>query len=332
MPTRPTIRGLSHLTTRSGLAGVLLALLCGAAQGASTGAAPEPLRPLPQASGADPARAALGRALFYDVRLSRDTTQSCASCHQARHAGADPRPLSPGAGGVAGRYNTPTVYNSTHNFRQTWTGRHSSLDALLDHVISRPAGLATTWDVVAARLTGDAGIEARFERVYGAAVAPGLLKDALGHYLRSLQTPSRFDRYLRGDASAISSDEKTGYAKFKSFGCASCHQGINVGGNMFQKFGALRPLAPGAPMGADLGRFEVTGRASDRHLFRVPSLRNVALTAPYFHNGAVATLDEAVEVMFKYQLGRTVLKSDRDYIVRFLHTLSAEELPPGAPP
>jgi cytochrome c peroxidase len=101
---------------------------------------------------------------------------------------------------------------------------------------------------------------------------------------------------------------------------------------MFQKFGAMRPLAPGAAIGQDLGRFEVTGRASDRHLFRVPSLRNVALTAPYFHNGSVATLDEAVEAMFKYQLGRTVLKSDREFIVRFLHTLSGEQLPAGAPP
>ena len=193
--------------------------------------------------------------------------------------------------------------------------------------------LATTWELVAARLLGDAGLNARFQRVYGQDVAALLVKDALSHYLASLVTPSRFDRYLRGDHNAISADEKAGYAKFKGFGCVACHQGINVGGNMYQKFGVMRELAPGAPVGRDPGRFELTGREADRHMFRVPSLRNVALTAPYFHNGAVATLEEAVDAMFKYQLGRSASAQDKQQIIRFLGSLSGEQMPPpGALP
>ena len=150
---------------------------------------------------------------------------------------------------------------------------------------------------------------------------------------RSLTTPSRFDRYLRGERQALTADEKAGYARFKSYGCVSCHQGINVGGNMYQKFGAMRDMAPGASMALDPGRYEVTGREADRHMFRVPGLRNVALTAPYFHNGSVATLDEAVDAMFKYQLGRSAPAGDKELILRFLHTLSGEQIPPpGAKP
>ncbi len=293
----------------------------------------EPIRPLPLSSGANRARAALGRVLFHDLRLSRDNNQSCASCHLLARGGADTRALSLGAGGIANRFNTPTVYNSTLNFRQTWTGRHSTIDGLLDHVISRPSGLASTWEIVASRLSGDKAMTAHFSSVYGDEVNPALLKDALGQYLKSLTTPSRFDRYLRGDKAAISVDEKAGYARFKSFGCVSCHQGINVGGNMYQRFGAMREPAAGAGIAADQGRFDLTGRESDRRMFRVPSLRNVALTAPYFHNGSVATLDDAVEAMFKYQLGRDASPEDKALVVRFLHTLSAEKPPAdGAKP
>ena len=288
----------------------------------------EPIRPLPQSSGANPARAAIGRMLFHDVRLSRDNNQSCASCHQLERGGADSRALSLGAAGVANRYNTPTVYNSTFNFRQSWTGRHSTIDGLLDHVITRPNGLASSWDMVATRLSGDARLGQHFNAAYGNDVTPAMLKDALGHYLKSLTTPSRFDRYLRGDKAALTSEEKSGYAKFKSFGCVSCHQGINVGGNMFQRFGAMREPAPGAAIAVDQGRFNLTGRESDRRMFRVPSLRNVELTAPYFHNGSVATLEEAVDAMFKYQLGRDASAADKDLVLRFLKTLSGEKLPP----
>ena len=316
---------------------LVVSLLCLAGAGAAASAAQpllaEPIRPLPVASGADPVRAKLGRALFHDLRLSRDNNQSCASCHQLAKGGADKLPLSRGPGGLAGARNTPTIYNSTLNFRQSWTGRHSTIDGLLDHAMGSPSGAIGNWELVASRLTGDPAMGARFSVVYGNDVSANLIKDALGNYLKSLTTPSRFDRYLRGDKAAISADEQAGYARFKSYGCVSCHQGINVGGNMYQKFGAMRDMAPGASMAIDPGRFEVTGREADRHMFRVPGLRNVALTAPYFHNGSVATLDEAVDAMFKYQLGRSAPAADKELILRFLHTLSGEQIPPpGAQP
>ncbi len=287
----------------------------------------EPIRPLPTAHGVDAQRAALGRTLFHDQRLSRDNARSCASCHQPGKGGADGQPLAAGPSGLRARFNTPTVYNSSFNVRQGWTGRHSGIDGLLEHVLAAPGG-GSAWELVATRLAGDAALGARFQAVYGSDVSAELLKDALDSYLRTLVTPSRFDRYLRGDKAALSTEEKLGYAKFKSFGCVSCHQGINVGGNMYQKFGAMRPLAPGAAIGADPGRFAHTGKEADRQLFRVPSLRNVAETAPYFHNGSVATLEEAVDAMVKYQLGRTATTADRALLVRFLQTLSGEVLPP----
>lgn len=288
----------------------------------------EPIRPLPMASGADPARAALGRTLFHDLRLSRDNTQSCASCHQLARGGADSKPLSAGPGGMPTRFNTPTVYNSSLNFRQMWTGSNDSIEGLLDHVFSPAASKESAWELVAARLIGDDDIGARFQRAYGSDISAARVKDALGQYLQSLATPSRFDRYLRGELGAISADEKDGYAKFKAYGCVACHQGVNVGGNMYQKLGAMRELAPEVRRARTLGRYEVTRREADRYMLRVPSLRNVALTAPYFHNGAVATLEEAVDAMFKYQLGRTASQQDRQQIVRFLHTLSGEKMPP----
>lgn len=289
----------------------------------------EPIRPLPSRTAVDPARAALGRALFHDLRLSRDNTQSCASCHQLQHGGADPRPLSLGPGGLPMLRNTPSIYNSNFNFSQAWTGSYSGIGGVLDHVMGVTDAVPSAWDIVVSRLTGDQLMGERFKRVYGDDVRADLVQDALASYVKSLVTPSRFDRYLRGDKHALSADEKSGYAKFKSYGCVSCHQGINVGGNLYQKFGAMRELGKDAPIAADLGRFALTRREGDRHMFRVPSLRNVALTAPYFHNGSVATLDEAVGAMFKYQLGRDAPSGDQQLIVRFLQALNGEQLPPA---
>ena len=310
---------------------VFLFALGGARAAQSQALLAEPIRPLPLQHGADQTRAALGRALFHDARLSSDKGQSCASCHQLERGGADAKALSTGADGKPTRFNTPTVYNTVFNFRQSWTGSHSTIDGLLEHVVG-PAGAKATWELVASRLAGTA-LGNQFARVYGNEAGAAQVKDAMSQYLLMLSTPSRFDRYLRGERNAISSDEKLGYARFKSYGCVSCHQGINVGGNMYQKFGAMRELAPGAGMAADLGRYQVTRRETDRFMFRVPGLRNVALTAPYFHNGSVATLEEAVDAMFKYQLGRQAPTQDKELILRFLRTLSGETMPPpGAMP
>ncbi len=159
------------------------------------------------------------------------------------------------------------------------------------------------------------------------------VKNAIAEFERTLLTPgSRFDRHLRGDATALSAEEKAGYLKFKSYGCISCHQGVNIGANLFQRMGVIGDYFAdrGNITKADLGRFNVTGQESDRHVFKVPGLRNVALTAPYFHDGSARTLEEAVEVMAKYQLGRPLPPGDLADIVRFLHTLTGE-LEGGAP-
>lgn len=283
----------------------------------------EPLRPLPLRSEADPARAALGKRLYFDVRLSGSGRHSCASCHDLNRGGADGRPLAVPIDGKGGAFNTPSIYNSVFNFRQSWIGRPVSLDRLPEHVDGG------SWEAILGRLGADSALDAQFRDVYDEAISVAAARDALGHYLRSLVTPARFDRYLRGDNAALSDDEKAGYARFKSYGCVACHQGINAGGNMFARLGVLRPL-PGA---TGLGRFQLTGQDADRAVYRVPSLRNVALTAPYFHDGSVASLEEAVDLMFTYQLGRSAPRQDKELIIRFLGSLSGERLPPpGAAP
>lgn len=289
----------------------------------------EPLWPLPPTVQLDVRKVDLGRQLFVDVRFAQDDSVSCASCHDFRHGGADPRFRSVGAHGALSGANAPSVFNSGFNFRQTWNGSAASLEEFLDRLIKNPKVFDSNWDEVLGKLRRDASLAARFAAIYPDGITRANVIDATATYTRSLVTPSRFDRYLRGDAQAISADELQGYMKFKRYGCVACHQGINVGGNMFQKFGVMGDYFAqrGNVTPADQGRFAVTARESDRHVFKVPSLRNVALTAPYFHDGSAPTLEAAVEVMFRYQLGRTAPKEDKALIVKFLGTLTGESQP-----
>ena len=166
-----------------------------------------------------------------------------------------------------------------------------------------------------------------FNASYANGIKSETIKEAIATFERSLITPnSRFDRFLRGDRGSLTDEEKDGYGLFKSYGCASCHQGMNAGGNIFQKFGVMGNYFAdrGKETKADLGRFNATGDQADRHVFKVPSLRNIALTAPYFHDGSASSLEEAVEVMSKYQLGRRLPPEDVARIVAFLKTLSGE--------
>ena len=297
---------------------VLIATMRGASAAPVMPLSDEPLLPLPASLGADPVRAAIGKRMFHDVRLSPDQRTSCATCHNLQRGGADGQARAIGPDGKPRMFNTPSIYNSHFNVRQSWVGRRVDVDNLPAH-----AGFGDNWPAVAARVRGS-------ERREGEIVDPDAA-DALGHYLRTLLTPSRFDRYLRGDAQALSADEKAGYGHFKRYGCVACHQGVNVGGNMFARLGAMRDY-PGLALSiAGQGRFLHTGREEDRYVFRVPALRNVALTAPYLHDGSVATLDEMVELMFRYQLGRSAAPHDKAQIVQFLHTLTGEAIaPPGA--
>lgn len=313
-----------------------VALLSGGPAHAESGRTPmsdEPIRPLPDSIEFDRNKVALGKRLFFDPRFSRNNKLSCASCHDFSKGGADGRARSPGVDGRLGPFNSPTVFNTAFNFRQLWSGKAESLEDQIDMAIVNPKVFDSSWDAILGKLRKDAALASEFRAVYPDGLNRKNVTDAVAVFERSLVTPSRFDAYLRGNPDAISAEEKLGYAKFKSYGCIACHQGMNVGGNMFQVFGVIRPY-PGNGGGsheADLGRYQVTGRDIDRNVFKVPSLRNVARTAPYFHNASARTLEEAVDVMFRYQLGRTAPQEDKALIVKFLHALNGD-VPPHALP
>jgi cytochrome c peroxidase len=295
---------------------------------ATTAAAQEPLLPLPAVSAQDPERVELGWKLFSDTRFAKDNSVACVSCHSAEHGGADERRYSLGAGGAAGAVNAPSVWNASLNFRQQWAGGASSLEDVVGLVLANPAVFNSNWDELLAKLSRDAALRRDFKHAYPDGLTRATVIDALVSYQRTLLTPSRFDRYLQGDAKAISQDELLGYGRFKAYGCVGCHQGANVGGNMFQRLGVMGDYfraraAAGRPVtAADWGRYNVTHKEEDRFVFKVPSLRNVALTAPYFHDGSARTLEDAVDVMFRYQLGREAPAEDKALIIKFLNALS----------
>ena len=292
-----------------------------------TSVSEEPIRPLPKSLALDGQKVALGRDLFNEASLSRDNSVSCASCHSLHKGGADQRVHSLGINGAEGTLNAPTVFNCGFNFRQFWDGRANSLEEQVDGPLQNPTEMGSKWDDVLGRLRASAEDSMAFGKIYPDGVRRENVKDAIAQYERSLVTPnSRFDKYLRGDKNAITESEKAGYGKFKSYGCASCHQGINVGGNMFATLGEVQDYFNdrGHVTQADFGRFNVTGKNEDKFVFKVPSLRNVALTAPYFHDGSTKTLKEAVQTMAKYQLGRPLSDQSVDEIVQFLKTLTGE--------
>lgn len=285
-------------------------------------------RPLPQSVELDVRKVALGQSLFHDARLSRDDTVSCASCHSLGTGGVDNRARSVGVAGGVGTVNAPTVFNSGLNFVQFWDGRAPSLESQIDGPVNHPQEMASSWPQVLAKLEADAHYPDVFAALYPGGISVDAVKDALATFERSLITPdSRFDRFLRGDTQALNAQEQRGYVLFQSYGCASCHQGQNLGGNMFEKMGLMGDYFAdrGGPVtAADNGRFNVTGKAVNLHEFRVPPLRNVALTAPYFHDGYAQTLEQAVAIMAKYQLGRPMPSDDLSAITAFLHSLSGQ--------
>ena len=296
-------------------------------QHARAAVAGEPIQPVPQSLQQNPARAELGRRLFRDPRLSGNGRVSCASCHDLERAGSDGLQHSPGLHGRPTAVNTPTVLNAALNFRQFWDGRADTLEMQADQVMQNPDEMGGNWEDILRKLAADPAYKAPFAAAYRDGVTRANVQNAIATYQRTLITPnSRFDRYLRGEEDAINAAEKAGYAKFKQYGCVACHQGVNVGGNMFQKFGVMGDYfkARGKPTPADLGRFQVTKLETDKHVFKVPSLRNVVRTAPYFHDGSVNTLQEAVDIMFRYQLGRVASAEDKTSIILFLNTLTAD--------
>ena len=287
----------------------------------------EPIQPIVALTSLDPRKIELGRRLFHDARLSDDDRESCASCHDLTTGGTDRKVHSIGIHGAVGIINAPSVFNSGFNFSQFWDGRAASLEKQIDDPLQSKTEMGSTWPEVIKKLKSSPEYVRAFQQVYGQDIQTDQVKDAIAEFERSLSTPnSRFDRFLRHEPHALTSSEEQGYLLFKSFGCASCHQGVNVGGNMYQKLGVMAPYFAdrGNVTKADYGRFNVTGDLKDMYMFKVPSLRNVALTAPYFHDGSAATLPDAVRMMAKYQLGRHLSDQEVQLIVEFLKTLTGE--------
>jgi cytochrome c peroxidase len=291
------------------------------------GASADILTPLPLALSLDSRKVELGGRLFSDPKLSADGSVACVHCHNLATGGVDRLARSRGIGGKEGTINAPTVFNSGFNFRQFWDGRAETLEDQIDGPLQNAVEMGNTWPQAIAAIAANPQYRADFGLIYHDGIQPHNVKDAIATFERSLLTPnSRFDRFLRGDQTALNAEERAGYELFKQIGCTSCHQGINIGGNMYQKLGIMEDyFAERGNIGeVDLGRINITKREQDRYFFKVPSLRNVAVTAPYLHDASALKLEDVVQVMARYQLGQNLKVGDVARIVAFLRTLTGE--------
>lgn len=290
------------------------------------------LQPLPYSVPTDPEKVDLGQRMYNDTRISLDNTISCATCHILSDGGADHQDerTSEGINGNHGGVNAPTVYNAVFNVRQFWNGRAADLKEQAAGPPVNPMEMGDqTWDDIVARLHADAALVREFETLYpGEGLTQGTVTDAIAEYERTLITPdSRFDLYLKGDKTALTAEEQSGYEAFMDNICASCHVGKILGGQSFEYMGVFegyfedrdKDIVRNAD---DDGLKGFTGKDADLERFKVPGLRNVALTAPYFHDGSEDGLDGAVEKMFEYQLGKEASDREVNSIVAFLKTLT----------
>ncbi|MCU7804374.1 MAG: c-type cytochrome [Candidatus Thiodiazotropha sp. (ex Lucinoma borealis)] len=290
----------------------------------------EPILPLSMEPDLDPRLVTLGDRLFHDTRLSQDNSLSCASCHVLSTGGSDHRARSVGAGGAIGGIKAPTVYNSRYNFVQFWDGRAPSLEVQASGPVHNPIEMNSNWEEVISKLSNDPALMEQFDTLFEDSLTGDNISIAIAAFERSLVTVnSRFDRWLQGEQGVLTVKELRGYRLFKSYGCISCHQGVNVGGNMYGFMGAMGDYfkeRKSEITEADLGRYNVTRRNEDKHYFKVPSLRLAAINPPYFHDGSASTLDEAVRIMGRYQLGREIPEEDIKDIVSFLFCLVGEHI------
>jgi cytochrome c peroxidase len=285
---------------------------------ANSTTAKEPITPIPEPETIDPLKIKLGERLFGDPRLSHDNSHSCASCHDLRTNGASRNSHDIGLDGSELPLNTPTVFNAALSFRFGWEGKLRTLESDINASLENPQIMGTNLPEVVEKLNTDAGVRREFVAAFGGGPNASNVVDAIARFERTLVTPgSRFDRWLAGDAAALSASELNGYILFKSLGCASCHQGVNIGGNLFERHGIFHPLASPQP-----------------EILRVPSLRNVATTPPYFHDGSAPTLDDAVRKMGRAQLNSTLTDQQVNEIVAYLQSLTGnyQGVPVGAAP
>lgn len=294
----------------------------------------EPVQPLPTSIPVESRKVALGERLFHDPRLSADNTVSCASCHALSKGGVDGLKTSLGVGGQIGPINAPTVFNAALNHAQFWDGRARTLQEQAGGPPLNPVEMASTsWAQIIGKLEQDASLAEAFRKVYPEGYSGATITDAIAEFEKTLITPSRFDAYLRGNKTALNAMELRGYELFKSNRCATCHVGQNLGGQSFEMMGLKgdyfrdRGTALSA---ADNGRLSATGVERDRYRFKTPTLRNVELTAPYFHDGSTSDLHEAVRVMLKYQTGKELPVADVDALVAFLKSLTGTYTPYAA--
>jgi len=278
----------------------------------------EPIQPLPVKVDYDRQKALLGKKLFSDPILSRNNTIACVHCHDLQHGGDDGLRFSFGIEGREGHVNAPTVYNSRYNFRQFWDGRARDLKEQALGPMENPHEMDQSVDEGIIKLKADAKYRQWFARLYPEGITRDTVADAIVEFEKALVTPNApFDKYLRGDKAAMTKVAKKGYSLFKSKGCILCHNGMNIGGNFYNKFGIFEEAK-----GDYQGRYALTHREEDRMVFKVPSLRNIALTTPYMHDGETKTLEEAIKIMSDYQLGREVTEEEIRYIAAFLKSLS----------
>lgn len=300
------------------------------AQYYNDGLAGEVIRPIAQSIPTDAAKVELGRILYHDTRLSIDNTVSCASCHGLNTAGVDNKQYSEGVGGQFGGVNAPTVYNAVYNFVQFWDGRAATLELQAAGPPLNPVEMGSeSFDQIVAKLAKDKALTKKFKAVYPDGWSEKNITDAIAEFERTLITPnSAFDNYLRGEMTALTEEQKQGYELFVKYNCATCHVGANLGGESYELMGQYADYF--ADRGAELtvednGRNKETALERDRHRFKVPGLRNVALTAPYFHDGTEPELKEAVCKMGTYQVGVSLTDAEEEKIVAFLESLTGEQ-------
>ncbi|RXJ85300.1 cytochrome-c peroxidase [Arcobacter cloacae] len=279
----------------------------------------EPITPIPLEIEFDKDKANLGKELFFDPILSKDNTISCHSCHLLEQGGDDNLQFSFGVGGKVGNMNAPTVFNSTFNFVQFWDGRAKNLQEQAQGPITSEVEMAHTFEEII-KILNNTEYKEKFKKIYKDGVTKDNITDSLAQFQKTLITPnSPFDRYLRGDKNAISKEQRQGYELFKNQGCIACHHGVNVGGNLYAKFGLISELQSDSK-----GRYEVTKNELDKYYFKVPTLRNIELTSPYLHDGRIEELEDVVKFMAHYQLGKSLSEEEVKKIVLFLKSLTGD--------
>lgn len=287
-------------------------------------AADEPIKPIRPVQQVNLSQVELGKKLYFDPRLSKSGFISCNSCHNLSMGGTDNLKTSIGHNWTQGPINAPTVLNSSLNVAQFWDGRAADLKAQAGGPIANPGEMAASHTLAVEVLSSIPGYVVEFKQVFGNdKVTIDEVTQAIAEFEKTLVTPnSRFDRWLLGDKNALNATELAGYNLFKTSGCVACHNGPGVGGNSFQKMGLVEPYKTDSKAEGVAG---VTGKDADRFKFKVPTLRNVELTYPYFHDGAAQTLPEAVDIMGRLQLGKKFTPDENAQIVAFLKTLTGDQ-------